>query len=151
MKRQDKSLHDAAITIQVSTAGTLKTVADRKNAVVVVEEHPMNRALHDVVNPEYKYDDKNLETDIYVSSKEVVTVVNHNSMNKLIKIFSVKKSHLTEDLAELGNKMKLPRAPDVSLVDVENLTAQVCMAKPKSCKNKRTQKGECCCEQHCLL
>jgi hypothetical protein len=25
------------------------------------------------------------------------------------------------------------------------------MAKPKSCKNKITQRGECCCEQHCLL
>ena len=47
--------------------------------------------------------------------------------------------------------MKLLRTPDVSLVDVDSLTAQLFMAKPRKCKNKRTQKGECCCEQHCLL
>ena len=39
----------------------------------------------------------------------------------------------------------------MSLLDVDDLTAQVFMAKPRSCKNKRTQKGECCCEQQCLL
>ena len=39
----------------------------------------------------------------------------------------------------------------MSHVDVDSLTTQVFMAKPRSCKNKRTQNGECCCAQHCLL
>ena len=73
------------------------------------------------------------------------------AVRRLIKIFSIEETNIAEDLADLSKKMKLLRTPDVSLVDVDSLTAQVFMAKPRSCKNKRTQKGECCCEQHCLL
>jgi hypothetical protein len=65
-----------------------------------------------------------------------------------VKVASVKTTNLAEDL---GKKMKLLRTPDMNLVDLDGLTAQVFMAKPRSCKNKRTQKGEWCCEQHCLL
>ena len=63
-------------------------------------------------------------------------------MRRLIKIFSVEETNLAEDLADLSKKMKLLRTPDVSLVDVDSLSTQVFMAKPRSCKNKRTQKRD---------
>jgi hypothetical protein len=71
-------------------------------------------------------------------------------LRRLIKIFSVEETNLAEELADLSKMMKLLRRPYVNLLDADNLTAQVFMAKPRSCKNKRTKKGECCCKQHCL-
>ena len=59
-------------------------------------------------------------------------------MRRLIKIFSVEETNLAEDLADLSKKMKLMITLDVSLLDLDDLTAQVFMAKPGSCKNKRT-------------
>ena len=55
----------------------------------------------------YEYNDINPEADIYVSSKEVVTLADYNTMNDLIKIFAVKKSHLTEDLEDLSKMMNM--------------------------------------------
>jgi hypothetical protein len=63
----------------------------------------------------------------------------------------LEETNLAEDFADLIKKMKLMRTPDVSQLDLDDITAQVFMARPGSCTNKRTQKGECCCEQHCLL
>ena len=64
------------------------------------------------------------------------------------KVASVKTTTPAEDL---GMKMKLPKTPEMTLEDMDGLTAQVFMTKPGSCKNKRAQRGECWCEQHCLL
>jgi hypothetical protein len=64
-----------------------------------------------------------------------------------IKIFSVEETNLEKDLADLSKKMKLMRTPDVSLLDLDDTTAQVFMAKPKGCKSKKAQKGDCCCEE----
>ena len=63
----------------------------------------------------------------------------------------MEETNLAEDLADLSKKMKLLRTPDVNLVDVDSLRAQVFIAKPRKCKNKGTHQGECCCEQHCCL
>jgi hypothetical protein len=54
----------------------------------------------------------------------------HRTHRWLIKIFSGEETNLALDLADLSKKMKLLRTPDVSLLDVDNLTAY--------CKNKRT-------------
>jgi hypothetical protein len=70
---------------------------------------------------------------------------------KLIKISSVEETNLAEDLPELSKKMKHTRTPDVSSLDLDDITAQVFTAKPRSCKSKKAQQGDCCCEEYCLL
>ena len=69
----------------------------------------------------------------------------------VIKIFSVEETNMAEDLSDLSKNMKLMRTPDVSLLDLDDITLEVFMGKSKDCKSKKAQKGECCCEEHCLL
>ena len=127
MRRQDKSMVGIAIIVHISIASTLKTTAYMKLTVVVVEQ-PKNREQRLPLTKGGKGNNPTYQR------------YTERAVNKLIKILSVKKTNLAEDLAELSKKMKLLRTPDVSLVDVDSLTAQVFMAKPRSCKKKRTQK-----------
>jgi hypothetical protein len=78
-------------------------------------------------------------------------MVQERAVRKLIKIFSMEETNLTEDLAELSKKMKFMKTPDNSLVDLDDITAQVFIAKPEGCKSKRALQGECCCKEHCTL
>ena len=73
------------------------------------------------------------------------------AVRKLIKIFSIEEPNFAEDLAELSKKMKFMRTPDDSLLDLDDITAQIFTARPEGCKSKRAQQGECCCQEHCNL
>ena len=48
------------------------------------------------------------------------------AVRKRIKIFSVEETNLVEDLANLSKKMKHMRTPQLSLLDLDDITAQVC-------------------------
>ena len=58
--------------------------------------------------------------------------------------FDDEETNLAEDLAELSKKMNFMKTPDDSLVDLDDITAQVFTAKPECCKSKRAQQGKCC-------
>ena len=73
------------------------------------------------------------------------------AVRKLIKIFSIEETSLAEDLAELSRKMKIMRKSDDSLLDIDDITAQISTARPVGCKTKRTLQGECCCQKHCIM
>ena len=73
------------------------------------------------------------------------------AVRKLIKIFSIEETCLDEDLAELSRKMKIMRKQDESLLDNDDITAQISTARPVGCKSKRALQGECCCQEHCKL
>jgi hypothetical protein len=51
----------------------------------------------------------------------------------------VEETNLAEDLADLSKKMRHMRTPEVSLLDLDDITAQVFTAKPEGCKSKRAQ------------
>ena len=82
------------------------------------------------------------------------------AVRKLIKIFSIEEDSLADDLAELGKKFEHSKKAENSLLDVDDITAQVmdprpegrrCGPKPEDCETKRAQQGECCCQEHCNL
>ena len=43
------------------------------------------------------------------------------------------------------------RNPDDSLLDLDDITAQISTAKPEVCKSKRVLQGEYCCHEYCNL
>ena len=54
-------------------------------------------------------------------------------------------------MAELSRKMKLMRKQEESLLDIDDITAQVSTARPMGEKSKRMLHGECYCQEHCNL
>ncbi len=82
------------------------------------------------------------------------------AVRKLVKIFSIEEDSLADDLAELGKKFEHFKKAGNSLLDVDDITAQVmdprpegrrCGPKPEKCETRRSQQGECCCQEHCNL
>jgi len=53
-------------------------------------------------------------------------------LRKLIKIFSIEEDSLAHDLAELGKKFEHFKKAEDSLVDVDDITAQVIYLKPET-------------------
>ncbi len=52
-------------------------------------------------------------------------------MRKLIKIFSIEEDSLADDLAELGKKFEHFKKAENSLLDVDDITAQVMDPRPE--------------------
>ena len=83
------------------------------------------------------------------------------AVRRLIKIFSVEDGSLAEDLAEIAKKYEPFKQAEDSLEDGDDITAQVVEKprpggrragpKPQDCVTKKTQQGECCCQEHCNL
>ena len=82
------------------------------------------------------------------------------AVRRLIKIFSIEEDSLADDLAELGKKFEHFKKAKNSLLDVDDITAQVMDPrpenrrsgpKPENCKTKKAKQGECCCQEHCNL
>ena len=67
------------------------------------------------------------------------------------QIFSIEETNLAEELAELSKKMKVMRKSDDSLLDLDDINAQIFTARPEGCKSKRALYGECCCQEYCNL
>jgi hypothetical protein len=51
-------------------------------------------------------------------------------------------------MSELSKKMTLMRRQAHSLVDMDDITAQVSTAKPVKFKSKGALQGKCCCQEH---
>ena len=64
---------------------------------------------------------------------------------------SMEETSLAEDLAKVSRKMKIMRKSDDSLLDKDDITAQISTARPVGFKSKRVLQGECCCQEHCNL
>ena len=73
------------------------------------------------------------------------------ALRKLSKIFSMWETYLAEDLAELSRKMKVMRKSDDSLLDKDDITAQISTVRPLGCKSKRVLQVERCCQEQCNL
>ena len=43
--------------------------------------------------------------------------------------------------------MKIMRKSDDSLLDIDDITAQISTARPVGCKSKKVLQGECCCQE----
>ena len=50
---------------------------------------------------------------------------------------------MADDLAQLSRKMQLMRKQDESLLDIDDITAQISTARPVGCESKRALQGEC--------
>jgi hypothetical protein len=133
-RRQDENLSsiDARIAQTSTASAQLKITADRKHAMVVIV----------VEQPKSSSEQKLSLTKGGRGTDSTYQRYTEHAVGKLIKNLSVKKTNLAEDLADLSKKMKLLRTSDVTLVDVDSLTAHSAQTKMEICEKDAAELGE---------
>ena len=64
----------------------------------------------------------------------------------MVKISSLEDANLEQDLAELKKKMEHMHA---DFIDTDQLAGLANLVAPEECKLRRSQLGQCCCQEHC--